>query len=122
MKSSPVLDFFHETPHKKYAAFHEQSYLMHQLPSKYFPVVLSDVLPSSIFQTRFLLAPPVRPLQLMRAPPLHSRGAEALEKEERRYDLSYDQPPARVGGNTWGVKYNHHDPRAHLQYTVYIST
>lgn len=96
---------------------------MHQLPSKYFPVVLYDILPSSVFQTRFLLAPPVRPLETHESPASSQpRRKEALEKEERRYDLSYDQPPARVGGNTWGVNYNQHDPRAHLQYTVYIST
>lgn len=96
---------------------------MHQLPSKYFSVVLYDILPSSVFQTRFLLAPPVRPLETHESPASSQpRRKEALEKEERRYDLSYDQPPARVGGNTWGVNYNQHDPRAHLQYTVYIST
>ena len=49
------------------------------------------------------------------------RRKEALEKEERRYDLSYDQPPARVGGNTWGVNYNHHDPRCTFAiYSIYI--
>lgn len=109
MKSSSLLNFFCETA-TKICCLSCAVIEMHQLPSKYFPVVFMTSFHLQFFQTRFLLAPPV--VSTTHESPASSQSAQR-GAWKRRTEIWLELRPAaeQVGGNTWGVNYNHHNPQ-----------